>query len=691
MILFKTIKESVSNNAEDKVLSYDDLMAFAFKHYNKGGDSVYECWDKQTFNDYVEEFGPITEQSALRMFGMYDEVANDIRGYGDNTDYTIRYKVEYYIDDGERLETYIYSDSPAECREKVLAEYPSAIITACIPEEVPASYKEFDLGESLSLVDKKVAFSKHGSPVYFTDKQLADAKEKYPELEYEETTVKFPLPKGQKAYLLKNITAESALAKLLGAKRGKIHSNKLSEWFVGEPDSTGKLEGEARHQLYLDSPEFNIAKQYVIDFANECREQGHPVESFNEFRKILKDDGLIADKVLFQIYLDAYNQADINMLENASGMGKYSDKFHSYLSFLENEDAFGDICYLAGQLIRYCKEEDLKDLWLDRMGSVAKKTGFNMDTELQEGFRYKGEDKISEVLEQHHLDELRAEPGKVYNFKRFDIFYGENNGHYPFRPCFYVKYRPSGYTSIFMNDAKLLDYMHKNYFNETFTEGLSASTYDKTNLENDLLAIDDVDKVDWDLSAYNELGEIIVLVHRAFEDSLDMSTYYMQRTKLLREIIEVFNKNNLKLVDPIEDQGTWWYFVLEHKEPVVDTATPNFEYMTVEFFETSDPLTDNIMEKTRGVKYTDPKVLSDLLVRADEAFRSVEDNSGYNKVYFDNFIRYNGKLYKFHAGRVDLGDGAAQVSLPADYTKLVTDYFLDEVNAGNNTIPVVED
>ena len=55
-------------------MTYEELMAFALKHYNDGGDGVYECWDRQTFDEYVAEFGPITERKALSMFHSYNAV-----------------------------------------------------------------------------------------------------------------------------------------------------------------------------------------------------------------------------------------------------------------------------------------------------------------------------------------------------------------------------------------------------------------------------------------------------------------------------------------------------------------------------------------------------------------------------------------------------------------------------------------
>ena len=60
-------------------MTYEELMAFALKNYCNGGDGVYECWDKQTFDEYVAECGPITEQDALAMFGTYKAVVMDFQ------------------------------------------------------------------------------------------------------------------------------------------------------------------------------------------------------------------------------------------------------------------------------------------------------------------------------------------------------------------------------------------------------------------------------------------------------------------------------------------------------------------------------------------------------------------------------------------------------------------------------------
>lgn len=51
-----------------KRLDYDGFMEYAKKHYEKGGDAYYECWDRDFFDSYVREFGPIDKKAARDMF-----------------------------------------------------------------------------------------------------------------------------------------------------------------------------------------------------------------------------------------------------------------------------------------------------------------------------------------------------------------------------------------------------------------------------------------------------------------------------------------------------------------------------------------------------------------------------------------------------------------------------------------------
>ena len=74
-------EDTMSNTTKttQKGLTYEQFQKLAMKHYNHGGDDFVECWDEKMFNDYVNEFGPVTVRKALEMFGFMDEVDTEER------------------------------------------------------------------------------------------------------------------------------------------------------------------------------------------------------------------------------------------------------------------------------------------------------------------------------------------------------------------------------------------------------------------------------------------------------------------------------------------------------------------------------------------------------------------------------------------------------------------------------------
>lgn len=55
-------------------MTYKELMAWGMKHYNEGGDVFVECWEESDFNEYVREFGPMTEKAACSLASIYEGV-----------------------------------------------------------------------------------------------------------------------------------------------------------------------------------------------------------------------------------------------------------------------------------------------------------------------------------------------------------------------------------------------------------------------------------------------------------------------------------------------------------------------------------------------------------------------------------------------------------------------------------------
>ena len=61
-----------------KALTFEGLMDYARANYNKGGDTVFECWDEKFFQEYTQMFGPITKSRARQMFRVYKSQQDDI-------------------------------------------------------------------------------------------------------------------------------------------------------------------------------------------------------------------------------------------------------------------------------------------------------------------------------------------------------------------------------------------------------------------------------------------------------------------------------------------------------------------------------------------------------------------------------------------------------------------------------------
>ena len=62
---YRIRKEATVKNKE---LTYQEFMNLALQNYTKGGMVFYECWEEYQFNDYVQMFGSVTKQGAVKMF-----------------------------------------------------------------------------------------------------------------------------------------------------------------------------------------------------------------------------------------------------------------------------------------------------------------------------------------------------------------------------------------------------------------------------------------------------------------------------------------------------------------------------------------------------------------------------------------------------------------------------------------------
>lgn len=62
-----------------KTMTYKEFEAYAYKYYDRGGDSYYECWDEKTYLDFYPN--GITKSEALKMFARNLDCERDMAGY----------------------------------------------------------------------------------------------------------------------------------------------------------------------------------------------------------------------------------------------------------------------------------------------------------------------------------------------------------------------------------------------------------------------------------------------------------------------------------------------------------------------------------------------------------------------------------------------------------------------------------
>ncbi len=136
-----------------------------------------------------------------------------------------------------------------------------------------------------------------------------------------------------------------------------------------ENDTTSEPSGN-------DEVENDTTTLYKVSFSLGKHENWSRVEapSKEEAEQIVRDyiTKKWPDREFEVIETTEFNEEEMeeslneSLKENVKGQGKYSDKFYAYLDKLQDGYHHDSIVYLATQLIRYCKEDDLKDLWEDK-------------------------------------------------------------------------------------------------------------------------------------------------------------------------------------------------------------------------------------------------------------------------------------------------------------------------------------
>lgn len=111
---------------------------------------------------------------------------------------------------------------------------------------------------------------------------------------------------------------------------------------------------------------------------------------------------------------------------------------------------------------------------------------------------------------------------------------------------------------------------------------------------------------------------------------------------------------------------------------------PKLEYIVIDFFETASGEYDNLLNENKGKRFYSIERLNEILEKAKELYP--EDETGYSKVYLDNFIRYGEDLYKFHYGRVDIDNTAVNIELPENYDEQIEKMFSENINSDKDYI-----
>lgn len=57
-----------------KTYTYEEVYDLALRNYCHGGDVFVECWERSDFDEYVKEFGAMTDTALRNLFNLYESV-----------------------------------------------------------------------------------------------------------------------------------------------------------------------------------------------------------------------------------------------------------------------------------------------------------------------------------------------------------------------------------------------------------------------------------------------------------------------------------------------------------------------------------------------------------------------------------------------------------------------------------------
>ncbi len=130
-------------------------------------------------------------------------------------------------------------------------------------------------------------------------------------------------------------------------------------------------------------------------------------------------------------------------------------------------------------------------------------------------------------------------------------------------------------TGTYLVDPQGFDYARYVAYipNKNIKENLNTFDYDK--LQKELEAIPNVTKVEFDKDLIYDTNELVVLI--TWHSDNDTAQWFKDKTTVKAEAIKIFKDNNLKLTDPVEDNGNYYYFVLREAKPIKEDIVKSIE------------------------------------------------------------------------------------------------------------------
>ena len=312
----------------------------------------------------------------------------------------------------------------------------------------------------------------------------------------------------------------------------------VKEIYITKPTVNGpSIVNSWNGKWYYESLRRNqVSKSEYEKIKSEASKKLDQINSIKDLRKLIPGSYILSnqqlaymlkelgcDKELPDVYSIVVSNSEIDLSKVEAVNKAEKNKLSTYL-FAADKNALKEI------LKKATPNQDTLQLYLDMVDELPE---INSVESLNEGFA------IIRTIEdaQREVDEQIEKFGRIGGGLYDDL---DDAG-------FYVD-----------NDNKV------QYKVKPIEEDLNTFDYDK--LQKELEAIPNVTKVDFDKDLIYDTKELVVLVN--WHSDSDTAQWFRDKVAVKTKALEVFKNNGLKLSDPIEDNGDYYYyFVLREITP----------------------------------------------------------------------------------------------------------------------------